>query len=341
MFTGKRFITVLVLVALSVLATGLYAQSEFPAGDFWSLDAGVGMNGILAEGVSFQFIVDPKLWLSPVLMVGSRVGLNYSIEEDSAGSDLGDILTFEGQVYLRWNFLRLGKNPEKKTNIFVQGGLGLISAYRGTRNPFNEVQETRGSVLADAGLGVTIPITSRWHIEPQIHGGYPHIFGTSLTAGYKFPLPQKVFHKTHYVEVIKMMPPDEVAKLILITAVEFVLFGPDIGRYNIGIDNDAQQLNEMVLDYLAQTLKDNPEYRIRIEGHANPFTIDASEADELMALSAMRANVIAAQMRARGIANEQMVIIAFGGTKTIASEDNWDIRNRNRRVELIVFQLED
>jgi outer membrane protein OmpA-like peptidoglycan-associated protein len=313
------------------IPNGLYAQTEFPAGDFWSLDAGFGMTSILVEGESFQFILDPRLWLSPPLMTGSKLGVNYSTDE---------ILTFEGQVYLRWNMLRLGKSPEKKVNIFIQGGLGMLAAYRGTDTPFSDVTMTRGSLMADGAAGITIPLGSRWHIETIARGGYPHIAGFGLTAGYKFPLPQKTKYEKlppERVEIIKTLPPNEIIKRILIAAVEFILFGPDIGKYNVGIDRDAQGLNELVLDTVAKTLKDNPDYRVRIEGHANPVTTDPNEADELMTLSTMRSNTIAEQLRARGINDEQLVVIAFGGTRTVTSDH--DIWNRNRRVELIVIQV--
>ena len=324
---------------------------NFPLGDYWSLDAGFGMSGILVDGVSFQFVVDPKLWLSPRLMVGSKVGVNYSVEEKTAESVLGNILTFEGQVYMRWNLLHLGKK-ENPTNIFLQAGLGMLSAYRGTDNPFNEVTETRGSLMFDAAAGVTVPLTERWHIEPQIRGGYPHLFGFSLTAGYKFPLPRatriqrdppmiqlvEVIRELPPVEIIKELPPEEIVKRVMISAVEYVLFGPDIGLYNVGIDYDARQLNELVLDYTALTLKSNPNYRVRIEGHSNPFTINHSEIDELMTLSAMRSSVVLEQLRSRGVKDEQMVVISYGGTRTATSE--WDVRNRNRRVEMIITEVD-
>jgi len=343
-FTTAAPLRVFMLLTFLTLMNGqLSAQTDFPGGDFWSLDAGVGMSNILVEGTSYQFIIDPKLWLSPPLMVGSKIGINYSAETEN--SNLGNILTFEGQVYLRWNFLRLGKDWNKQTNIFVQGGMGLISAYRGTSNPFNEVTETRGSLLFDVSAGVTIPLTERWHIEPSIRTGYPHLFGGSVTAGYKFPLPEKTKYqiyqlpgRTEYFEVIKSLPPEEIVKRVMITAVEYVLFGPDIGMYNIGIDRDAQQLNELVLNYTAQTLKDNPNYRVRLEGHANPYTINVSEIEDLMVLSAMRADVVAEQLRSRGVDEEQIVMIHFGGGRTVTNE--WDFRNRNRRVELIILQVD-
>ena len=323
-------------LALFCTAAGaLYAQTTFPAGDFWSLDAGFGMSDILVKGLSYQGVLEPKLWLSPPLMVGGKIGVNYSTETDSGGSN---ILTFEGQVYLRWNFLRLGGSRDKKTNIFIQGGVGLISAYRGKEKPFDDVTMTRGSVLADAAVGITIPLSRRWHIEPSIRGGYPHIGGFSVTAGYKFPLPQKTkYHDSaDYREIIRTLPPVDIHNIMIVSLNEFILFGPDIGRYNIGIDHDAQGLNELVLNSAAQLLKENPGLMLRIQGNANPVTTNPGEADELMALGETRARAVADQLKARGINEDQMIIVSFGGTRTVTHDHS--IWNRNRRVELMVIQ---
>jgi len=347
---GLKMKCIIILLLFIFLTSGLFAQTlpstDFPNGNFWTLDAGLGTGNIAVDGISFQLVIDPKLWLSPALMVGAKAGLNYSAENHTEQNQnvLGNILTIEGQVYLRWNFLRFGR--ENTTNIFLQGGLGLIAAYRGEDQllDLDAVTMTRGSVLADAALGITIPLSPRWHIEVLGRGGYPHIWGASVTTGYKFPLPERTTSRTEYrtrteyVEVIRSMPPNEIIKVIKISAIEFILFGPDIGRYNIGIDRDAQQLNELVLKYTADTLIENPDYRVRIEGHANPFTIHISEADDLMALSNMRANTIADLLRERGVRDEQIVIVGFGGTRTATSE--WDVRNRNRRVELMIIQVD-
>jgi len=271
-------------------------------------------------------------------MVGAKTSINYSIEKETTSNIMSNILTFEGQVYVRWNFYRFGK--KNKFDLFIQGGLGLIAAYRGISRPTDDVTETRGSVLADGAFGITIPLTDKWHIEPMIRGGYPHIWGASITAGYKFPLPGKGKNtsRVEYIDVIRTIPANEIIKIIKITAIEFILFGPDTGRYNIGIDRDAQQLNELVLQYVSDQLKENPDFMVRIEGHANPFTINVSEADDLMALSSMRSDSVAEQLRQRGVRDDQMVVVAFGGTRNATSE--WDIRNRNRRVELMLIQVD-
>jgi len=345
---GLKMKCIILLLLFLFFAGGIFAQTgpstDYPNGNFWSFDAGLGASGIAVDGISFQLVIDPKLWLSPALMVGTKAGLNYSAENHTDQNSLGNILTIEGQAYIRWNFLRFGR--VNTTNIFLQGGLGLFAAYRGEDQflDLNDVTQTRGSVLADAALGITIPLSPRWHIEVLGRGGYPHIWGASITTGYKFPLPEKTISRTEYstrteyIEVIRSLPPNEIIKVIKISAIEFILFGPDIGRYNIGIDRDAQQLNELVLKYTADTLIANPDYRVRLEGHANPFTVNVSEAEDLMALSNMRANTIANLLRERGVRDEQIVIVGFGGTRTATSE--WDVRNRNRRVELMIIQVD-
>jgi outer membrane protein OmpA-like peptidoglycan-associated protein len=295
---------------------GLYAQTVFPGSDYWSFDTGFGMTGILVNGRAYQAVIDPKIWLSQSLMLGNKLGINYSTDE---------ILSFEGQVYLRCNFLQFEK-AEKTVNFFLQGGVGALASYRGHDNPFDDVTKTRGSVMFDAAAGVTIPITSRWHIEPSIRAGYPHIAGFSLTTGYKFPF-----------KVKQVITTEEIIRQITVASVDFIMFGPDTEKYNLSIDRDAQGLNEMVVNHIAQLLIEHPDYRVRIEGHANPVTNDSGEYDRLMELSRLRAETIANRLATKGVTRDQMVIVAHGGTRIITTD--YDIRNRNRRVELIVISV--
>ncbi|MDR0302621.1 MAG: OmpA family protein [Treponema sp.] len=316
-FPKKRII---VLFTMVTLASGLYAQTAFPGDNFWSMDVGFGMTGIFVEGKSYQGIINPKFWFSPPLMIGSRLGVGMSTD---------DILSFEGQVYLRWNFLRKG-SAKKPVNVFIQSGLGMLAAYRGADTPFSDVTQNRGSLMADAALGITIPLTSRWHIEPSIRGGYPHIAGFSITTGLKIPWSSKAKYDRR--------SPNEIIRNMLIATVEHIMFGPDIGQYNAGVDRDTQRQNELILNNLAQMLVENPSLRLRIEGHANPVTYAPGEAERLMSLSKVRADTIASLLKEKGVSEEQMVIIAFGGARTITND--YDVRNRNRRVELIVIRVD-
>jgi len=303
---GKLRGRVILPLALIMMSGGLFAQTVFPGGDYWSLDAGFGMTDILVKGTSYQFVIDPKIWISPPLMLGSRLGVNYSTDE---------ILTFENQIYLRWNFLRFGR-PERRGSVFVQGGAGLLASYRGDDGFFSDMSKRRGSFMLDAAAGVTIPLSQLWHIEPAVRGGYPHIAGASVTVGKKMPF---------RAEREKFLSP-----------VKYVMFGSYIGEYNKEIDADTVKLNEMALNDAARTLKKNPCYKVRIEGHANPVLNKPSEKDMLMSLSRTRADAVAAQLRAKGVKEEQMLVAAYGGTRPVTDDQRcWSL---NRRVELIVFQ---
>jgi len=296
----------------------LYAQTELPGGYYWSLDAGVGTTDILVKGMSYQFIIDPKLWLSPEFMVGSKFSVNYSTDK---------LLAFEEQLYLRWNFLRPG-NPKNPVNLFLQGGIGMLTIYKGTDTLFGNISDNRGSFLAELAAGVTIPLSSRWHIEPSVRGGYPHIMGASITAGYKFPMPQRIKRGN-------LAYSDEVVKRILIAGIDSIMFGPDTDQYNADIDQAVKDRNETILNSIAVLLKKNPDFRVRIEGHANPVKNTPDEVERLITLSKMRANTVAEKLKTLGVKDEQMFVFGFGGAKTIS----YDIPNMNRRVELMVIQV--
>jgi len=354
---GKFRKRILIFLVFFTLIHGLYAQTSAPNTDtkeemsLFSLDGGVGMGDILVDGSSVSLILDPKLRITPEIMIGSKNGLTFSTD---------GIISLETQAYFRWNFLRL--NPFKNsgfsntTDIFIQGGLGFLGVVKGPRYAEGpNRKKTRASLLFDGTFGVTVPLTSRWHIEPSIRGGYPFLWGVALTAGYRFPLPKRIVNqqtpvrteyiekteyvdRIQYVEVIKSLPPNEIIKRIIISQVEYILFGPNIGRYNTGIDNDARALNDLVLNSVSAELKANPDLRIRIEGHANPVTSNPNEARELMALGATRANEIARLLKERGVAEEQIVVISYGGARTVASDR--DHLNMNRRAELILIQVD-
>jgi len=311
-------------LAVSVFADRLHAW-ENNWEPYWSLNAGIASNDILIRGMSFGLVLDPRITISPRLMIGSKNVINYSTDETT------DIVALETQAYLRWNFLRRG-TVERPLNMFVQGGIGLVAAYRG-----DDVRMTRGSVLGDVTAGITIPLNDRWHIEPSVRGGYPFIAGASLTAGVRFPLRQRT--RTEYVEIIRTLPPVEIVRKIMISQVEYIIFGPDISTYNDGIDEDARALNDLIIGYTVDILIANPSYIVRLEGHANPLTYTPSEFEGLVALSEERANEVADLLRSRGVPGEQIVVAAFGGARLAARE--FDHRNMNRRVEMIIKEITD
>jgi len=314
------------ILAFFLQISGLFAQTDAADWDL-SLNGGIGMSNILVEGASFGLIFEPRVPISANLMAGSKNGISYSTD---------GIIALETQLYLRWNFLNfpLGSGPSANSiNLFIQGGIGFLGALNGPNRDF-DVRDSRSSLLFDFTAGVTIPLSSRWSIEPSARAGYPFMFGFAITAGYKFPLASS---KTEYIEVIQIPPPSEIIKRVMITQVEYIIFAPDRYRFNEYLDADARSLNELVINHVAQILRDNPNYLVRVEGHANPVSHEPGEIEELAVLSANRANEVARLLMARGVKEEQIVLIFYGGSRIIASDrDHW---NMNRRVELIVVEV--
>ena len=452
------------LLAFIVLFNNLYAQTEATSEwgvTEWALDAGITLNDVLVDGYNIGALVVPKLRLSPLFMLGSKIGVNYSNETTGY-----NILTIESQIFFRLDIMPDGFS---RLNIvpFMQVGMGYLGAFRGPDETM-----TRSSMLMDFTTGVNIPINNLWYIEPQIRAGYPFILGVAVTIGRRFPIrgsstrtavsqdsrteyvdrevvrTEEVVRveyvdrevvrteyievddtgretelarlrnelsraetdtarteeelertrndlsraeaevqrlrndlsraesggtgtqeelerirtdlartedelertriallraevdavRTEYIEVIRTLPPEDMLRRVVISAVEFILFGPDIGSLNVGVSSDVIALNELTLNETAQLLQNNPQLQVRIEGHANPVTGDSGEQSELMELSLIRANNVAARLRQRGVREEQISVTGYGGTRTVtSSHEFW---NRNRRVELIIVQFD-
>jgi len=319
---------------------------------FWSLNGGIAIGDILVDGISIGVVIEPRFEIFPDIFIGSKNGLNFATD---------GVISLEAQVYLRWNFWQFeafGFNPD----VFIQGGAGFLGALRGPGDK-NHITDSRSSVLGDITAGLTIPFASRWQIEPSFRVGYPFIFGFALTAGIKLPLTttkirteiitetiietaietvaetitetvKETVTEIENVNVDRIIPSEDIRTRMVITQSGYILFGADSPVFNRGIDTDARALNELVLNNVARILTENPEFKVRLEGHANPVTRQESEVNELTVLSQRRAEEVARLLKIRGVKEEQIIIVVYGGTRTISSDhDHW---NMNRRVEIII-----
>jgi OmpA-OmpF porin, OOP family len=87
-----------------------------------------------------------------------------------------------------------------------------------------------------------------------------------------------------------------------------------------------------VLDEVAQALKDNPDFRVQIEGHT-----DSSGAEEHnQTLSEQRANTVLDYLVAHGIAKERLVSKGFSSSVPLDTNNTAAGRENNRRVEFVV-----
>ena len=83
----------------------------------------------------------------------------------------------------------------------------------------------------------------------------------------------------------------------------------------------------------ATFLTDNPEYRMRIEGHTDSI---GSEAYNL-SLSKLRAEAAMGYLVNKGIDPLRIDTVGMGEGQPVASNDTDEGRQQNRRVELVVW----
>lgn len=89
-----------------------------------------------------------------------------------------------------------------------------------------------------------------------------------------------------------------------------------------------KSLNEVV-----QILKDNPTYKLEIDGH----TDNTGKQEKNQVLSENRAKSVADYLKTKGIAEEaRLVSTGFGQDKPIADNKKATGRAKNRRVEIRV-----
>ena len=105
--------------------------------------------------------------------------------------------------------------------------------------------------------------------------------------------------------------------------------------YGIYFDTDKSTVKTEafpLIETIAATLKQNPELRIRIEGH----TDSQGEETYNQRLSERRSNTIRELLiTEHGIAAERLETIGYGETKPIGDNDTAAGRAKNRRVELV------
>ncbi|RTQ46335.1 hypothetical protein EJV47_22695 [Hymenobacter gummosus] len=86
------------------------------------------------------------------------------------------------------------------------------------------------------------------------------------------------------------------------------------------------------LNRLARTLLDNPTVQIRLEGH----TDNQGDAQKNKDLSEQRVAEVKRYLTSRGVGEERISTIGFGGSKPRASNEREETRRLNRRVEFTI-----
>ncbi len=87
------------------------------------------------------------------------------------------------------------------------------------------------------------------------------------------------------------------------------------------------------LDRIAASLNEEPALRVRIEG----YTDSDGDEEPNLELSRQRAAAVMQALVERGVAAERMSAVGFGEANPIASNDTWEGRRQNRRVEVHIL----
>jgi flagellar hook assembly protein FlgD len=117
-----------------------------------------------------------------------------------------------------------------------------------------------------------------------------------------------------------------------------ITFRANAADFN-GLPQDRIDTNTRVLRRIAEILNKFRDYKITVEGHANPVLGTAvEETSELQPLSMARAQAVIDQLVGYGVSRSRLSAVGRGGTRTVANPRDQDNSWKNRRVEFILIK---
>jgi outer membrane protein OmpA-like peptidoglycan-associated protein len=223
-----------------------------------------------------------------------------------------------------------------------------------------EGQRRVPAVLADGSLGARFSWKS-FYAEPYVRFGWPTGIGFGVAAGYRFglaspePPPQPLPPPLPAPPPAPLPPPPppepppsgpppvereepvipEIQDLIF-RANEADFAGRDADPQR-GLDARTIQANTLALDTLAAFLAANGDYRVHVEGFANPVLgTEEEEALRLIPLSRARAVFVRDELVRRGVGGERITASGSGGLDAAGGSPEG-----NRRVRVRVYKTPD
>jgi len=120
-----------------------------------------------------------------------------------------------------------------------------------------------------------------------------------------------------------------------------IVFRPNFADFD-GLSKDVVDNNTRILRRIAQILNKFRDYKVQVEGHANPTQAPGPARDreeaELKRLSESRAKAVVDLLARYGVARSRLFFIGAGGTSPVVKFEDRDNWWKNRRVEFILIK---
>jgi len=160
---------------------------------------------------------------------------------------------------------------------------------------------------------------------------YPYTFKAEDTLGNSSTVEGKIG-----VDVLVIRDGDRLK--ILIPSIEF---RPNFADFE-GLPKQTVDNNNRIIRRIAQILNKFRDYKVQVEGHANPTSPPGAARDreepELKRISEARARAIVDQLVRNGVARSRLLFYGAGGSSPVVAFEDRDNWWKNRRVEFVLIK---
>ena len=313
----------------------LCLESPLFALDFNSGFAGIGpeINGHSRDSFSFGGDLTLGIDLNKYFSAGFKTAFF---------DDFDSLSAIETLLFLRY-YLPL---PKITNGPFAQMEAGNVIYFE---RGYHENFEAFPSFSGGLSIGWHFNLGEHWYVEPVARGGYPHIWGFGVTAGIRFngagvnqtaivSEQEKEIKEGDVIDDMKIIKDDDDNLRLQVFSIMFRNNQADFA----GLSDETVKSNYETLRHVAEFLSKYKNYRIIIEGHANPTTPEGRARDQerntVIRLSEQRALKVLEIINEFGVSYDRMGVSGAGFSKMLApyndNENNW----KNRRVEIILIK---
>ncbi|MCX7736366.1 MAG: OmpA family protein [Candidatus Kapabacteria bacterium] len=164
---------------------------------------------------------------------------------------------------------------------------------------------------SDGSYIIILPMGKNYGFYAEKTGYYPLSKNIDLTKERK---------ENEIIENITLLPIEDILKKETKVSLNNIFF--DFDKYTLKKESFPE------LDRLTKLIKENPKYKIKIEGHTDNIGSESYNIE----LSKKRAESVRNYIVSKGVSPKRFTLIGFGSSMPIASNDTEEGRAMNRRV---------